>query len=100
MGARPEDYERTAPQHSYIHVDDFAGPKELAEYLRELDADDDKYNAYFRWKGTGEFVNTKFMCRVCAMLHDEVATSAQARREHANVVSILGFRKRCLYYAL
>ena len=30
MGARPEDYARLAPPHSYIHVDDFESPKELA----------------------------------------------------------------------
>ena len=26
------------------------------------------------FQGLGEFVNTKFFCRVCAMLHDDVAT--------------------------
>ena len=89
MGASPEDYRRSAPEHSFIHVDEFAGPKELAKYLHELNTDDKKYNAYFRWKGTGEFINTKFMCRVCALLHDGVATSAQARGKHAGVVSDL-----------
>ena len=50
MGARPEDYERSAPFHSYIHVDDFEGPEELAQYLHKLDQDDDLYNEYFQWK--------------------------------------------------
>ena len=48
MGARPEDYARGAPAHSYIHVDEFKGPKELAEYLHQLDKDDEKYNEYFQ----------------------------------------------------
>ena len=48
MGARYEDYERSAPYKSFIHVDQFAGPKELAAYLHELDKDDDKYNEYFK----------------------------------------------------
>lgn len=69
MGARPEDYERSAPEGSYIHVDEFAGPAELAAYLHRLDQDDRAYNAYFRWKGTGEFINTYFWCRLCAMMH-------------------------------
>ncbi|GFX35899.1 glycoprotein 3-alpha-L-fucosyltransferase A [Trichonephila clavipes] len=69
MGGRPEDYARAAPPHSYIHVDDFASPKELAEYLAILDKNDTLYNEYFRWKGTGEFINTYFWCRMCAMLH-------------------------------
>ena len=46
--SRPEDYEKVAPKKSYIHVDEFKGPKELAEYLHELDQDDDKYNQYFQ----------------------------------------------------
>jgi len=69
MGAAREDYRNVAPPHSYIHVDDFASPRQLAAYLRKLDADDALYNDYFRWKGTGHFINTKFWCRVCAMAH-------------------------------
>ncbi|XP_026844829.1 glycoprotein 3-alpha-L-fucosyltransferase A-like [Drosophila persimilis] len=71
MGARPGDYKELAPLNSYIHVDDFASPKELADYLKVLDDDDDLYNSFFQWKGTGEFINTHFWCRVCAMLHNE-----------------------------
>ena len=69
MGARREDYEAMAPPHSFIHVDDFESPRELAAYLYRLDLDDDLYNSYFRWKGTGSFLNTKFWCRLCAMTH-------------------------------
>lgn len=71
MGARPEDYEVSAPRRSYIHVDEFASPKELAEYLHILDKDDELYNSYFKWKGTGEFINTYYWCRVCSTLHNE-----------------------------
>jgi len=70
MGARKEDYEKRSPHKSFIHVDDFAGPAELAEYLKKVDSDDELYNSYFKWKGTGEMINTKFFCRMCAMLHD------------------------------
>ena len=69
MGARPEDYEKVAPPRSYIHVDDFESPKHLAEYLHKLDQNDDLYNEYFLWKGTGEFINTKFWCRLCSMVN-------------------------------
>uniref|UniRef100_A0A8D8SEM5 Fucosyltransferase n=1 Tax=Cacopsylla melanoneura TaxID=428564 RepID=A0A8D8SEM5_9HEMI len=72
MGARPEDYKKAAPINSYIHVDDFPSAKHLAEYLNKLDANDTLYNQYFRWKGTGEFVNTFFWCRLCAMVHDSI----------------------------
>lgn len=70
MGAAPEDYARAAPPKSYIHVDEFESPKELADYLHKLDKDDDLYNEYFRWKGTGGIGNTFFWCRICSMLHE------------------------------
>ncbi|VEN34890.1 unnamed protein product [Callosobruchus maculatus] len=76
MGARPEDYQRSAPEGSYIHVDEFASPAELAAYLHRLDKDPVLYNSYFKWKGTGEFINTYFWCRLCAMMH------APLRRRH------------------
>lgn len=70
MGAAPEDYQRAAPPHSFIHVDDFESPKELAEYLLKLDKDDTLYNSYFAWKGTGDIINTFFWCRMCALAND------------------------------
>lgn len=77
LGARREDYERQAPHGSYIFFEDFDSPKALAEYLHKLDKDDDLYNAYFKWKGTGEVLNMwdLLLCRVCAMLHDDYSTS-------------------------
>lgn len=84
MGARPEDYVQAAPYRSYIHVDEFASAKELAEYLTVLDQNDELYNSYFRWKGTGEFINTFFWCRVCAMLHDEVSVTRGKWYEDVN----------------
>ncbi|XP_029656706.1 glycoprotein 3-alpha-L-fucosyltransferase A-like [Octopus sinensis] len=69
MGAHPDEYREVAPENSYIHYEDFKSPKELADYLHELDKNDTLYNEYFKWKGTGEFIDTKFWCRVCAMLH-------------------------------
>ncbi|CAG9768581.1 unnamed protein product [Ceutorhynchus assimilis] len=80
MGARPEDYQKSAPEGSYIHVDEFSGPEELAAYLHRLDNDNTLYNSYFKWKGTGEFINTYFWCRLCAMLH-----SPQVPRHYEDV---------------
>ncbi|XP_031636140.1 glycoprotein 3-alpha-L-fucosyltransferase A-like [Contarinia nasturtii] len=73
LGARREDYERQLPLNSFIYVEDFATVKDLADYLHKVDQDDDLYNSYFQWKGTGELLE-KFehlWCRVCALLHDE-----------------------------
>ena len=48
MGARLEEYTQVSPYKSFLHVDQFAGPRELAEYLLELDKDDQAYNQYFK----------------------------------------------------
>ena len=74
MGAHPDEYKKIAPANSFIHVDDFDTPKQLAAYLNLLDQFDDLYNSYFQWKGTGEFIKNYFFCRLCALLH--------SRREH------------------
>ena len=43
--------ERLAPaKDCYIDVRDFSGPRELAERLLELDADDEEYRKFFEWK--------------------------------------------------
>lgn len=84
MGARPEDYARLAPPMSYIHVDDFESPKHLAEYLHKVDADDHLFNSYFRWRGTGEFIDTKFWCRLCALIHEAHRTKRHVTFNNVN----------------
>ena len=69
LGAMKEDYIRAAPPQSFIHVDDFESPGHLAEYLHLLSNNHTLYNEYFKWKSLGRFVNTKFWCRLCAMLY-------------------------------
>jgi Glycosyltransferase family 10 (fucosyltransferase) C-term len=73
MGARKSQYEQVAPPHSFIHVDDFRSPRDLASYLLQVNASDRMYNEYMAWKSpeTGRFVDTRFWCRLCAMAHDD-----------------------------
>jgi len=68
MGADRAYYEKVSPPHSFIHTDDFENVRQLADYLQYLDRNDTAYNEYFRWKGEGQFINTKFWCRLCAMV--------------------------------
>ena len=85
MGAHLKDYERVAPHKSFIHVDDFEeGPKQLADYLKKLEEDDDMYNEYFKWKGTGEMINTKYFCRLCALMHEPSITKMVSRSHTEN----------------
>ncbi|XP_068106802.1 3-galactosyl-N-acetylglucosaminide 4-alpha-L-fucosyltransferase FUT3-like [Hyperolius riggenbachi] len=50
LGTSRKNYERFLPGDAFIHVDDFPSAKDLADYLFELDKDDEKYNKYFNWR--------------------------------------------------
>ncbi|XP_040265493.1 3-galactosyl-N-acetylglucosaminide 4-alpha-L-fucosyltransferase FUT3-like isoform X2 [Bufo bufo] len=50
LGAPRKNYERFIPPDSFIHVDDFSSPKELALFLLELDKDNARYKQYFKWR--------------------------------------------------
>ena len=39
-----------APEHSYIHAEDFATPADLVEYLDYLDNNDTAYLEYHAWR--------------------------------------------------
>lgn len=63
--------------HCYINARDFAGPRELAEYLKELNADEARYADYLAWKEKPfrprfvELVESQrgdFRCRLCRKL--------------------------------
>ena len=68
-GADPSEYLTATPPHSYVHVRDFKDLRTLAAYLHILDRNNSLYTECFRWKRSGEFINTFFWCRLCAMLH-------------------------------
>ena len=46
-------------EKAVIMVQDFRSPKELAEYLTELNANDTKYDEYLKHRFTGKFSNPK-----------------------------------------
>ena len=70
MGARKRHYKARAPPHSFIHVIDFDGPRQLANYLQLLAKNDTLYNEYFRWRMTEwKDVSLQYWCRLCALLH-------------------------------
>ena len=85
MGGRKEDYLAVTPPGSFIHIEDFENVRELAEYLHQLSENKELYNQYFRWKGTGHFINTKFWCRVCAMLHAVIGSGVRKRGNRREV---------------
>lgn len=49
MGA-PNADDFAPGNHCFVNAADFSGPKELAEFLLELNEDDEAYNAYHAWR--------------------------------------------------
>ena len=79
------DYGQIAPPHSYIDARKFE-PKQLAEYLKMLDANDTLYNEYFWWKdyytveaGIGQMARHGF-CNLCKKLHEDQHNKSYRRR--------------------
>ncbi|XP_055079805.1 4-galactosyl-N-acetylglucosaminide 3-alpha-L-fucosyltransferase 9-like isoform X2 [Periophthalmus magnuspinnatus] len=72
LGPPRENYEAHAPAESFIHVDDFASPKELAERLQHLHLHPDQYMDYFEWRNSFKAVSGIFgleqVCRTCHYL--------------------------------
>lgn len=69
------NYSAIAPQHSYINALDFT-PRQLAEYLWKIDANDTLYAEYFWWKPfyrvkNLQQTNAKVFCQLCAALHNQ-----------------------------
>ncbi|XP_015251736.1 PREDICTED: alpha-(1,3)-fucosyltransferase 7-like isoform X1 [Cyprinodon variegatus] len=50
LGPPISDYKAVAPDHSFIHVDDFASVQELGKHLQRLAKDRKRYEEYFKWK--------------------------------------------------
>ena len=68
MGAY--NYSELLPPNSYIDINDFASPKELANYLIKLDKNDTLYNQYFFWKSKYKIVqHPPLQCNVCEYLN-------------------------------
>ena len=53
------NYEKFAPQNSYIDVNNFQSPLKLAEYLKYLDENDDEFRKYFEWIHDYQFYEKK-----------------------------------------
>jgi hypothetical protein len=56
MGPTRENYEQFFPAGSFIHVNDFTNAKALADFLFQLDKNDEMYISYFTWR---RYLNAK-----------------------------------------
>uniref|UniRef100_A0A5S6QVX2 Fucosyltransferase n=1 Tax=Trichuris muris TaxID=70415 RepID=A0A5S6QVX2_TRIMR len=69
-------YEAVGPNNSFIAADDFDGPKKLADYLKQLDKDDNEYLKYFEWMNNTEDFDqtlryTNGFCKLCRKLRQQ-----------------------------
>jgi hypothetical protein len=76
MGALENDYERIAPKHSYIHVNQYKTPEDLAKYLNYLINNPKEYLIYHQWREhTGIDVSSprrwmNLLCPLCQMAYE------------------------------
>ena len=64
------NYSELLPPKSYIDVQDYTSPKELADYLKMLNKNDTLYNEYLQWKGRYDIVeHPSRACNVCEYLN-------------------------------
>ncbi|GAB6028781.1 hypothetical protein CHUAL_004596 [Chamberlinius hualienensis] len=63
------NYSAIAPPNSVINVKDFNSPKHLADYILQLNASDELYLKYFRWRQQYELTEPKPFCELCRKIH-------------------------------
>ena len=88
MGARLEDYTALAPPNSFIHVDQFSGPAELAAHLHLLGRDHDSYNAHLAWVDQGSIADTKATYSYCNRLLAGRVGSVSLWQRSAELLSV------------
>uniref|UniRef100_A0A8D0GB03 Fucosyltransferase n=1 Tax=Sphenodon punctatus TaxID=8508 RepID=A0A8D0GB03_SPHPU len=87
LGPERSNYEFFIPPDSFIHVDDFTSPRQLAVYLKYLDKNKTKYKRYFTWRKKYDINLPSFWdehyCRVCEV----VRTAGEQHKTIHNLAS-------------
>ncbi|KAK7077268.1 Fucosyltransferase, N-terminal [Halocaridina rubra] len=77
MGAPAPYYKKLLPPDSFIHINDFPSPAELAIYLKSVAADEGRYMSYHTWRFKYKVLNEHgyfktdifHYCRICEALN-------------------------------
>ncbi|CAF5010339.1 unnamed protein product [Rotaria sp. Silwood1] len=80
MGANENDYKLIAPKQSYIHINNYKTPEDLAKYLNYLINNSEKYLQYLQWREY-TIIESKFpttwmnlLCPLCQMAYETQVT--------------------------
>ena len=70
------NYTNILPPGSYINVQDFNGPRALANHLVYLSKTPEKYQEYFKWKNQyaitdRDYERAQGFCKLCKILHND-----------------------------
>lgn len=90
------NYSRIAPPHSFIDARQYE-PKELADYLLLLNANDTLYDQYFWWKSHYiveadiEQMARRAFCNLCEKLHND-----RTFRTHTNLTAVWKNKEGCI----
>lgn len=98
MGASKSSYKKLLPPNSYINIDDFARPVDLAEYLLYINKTDQFY-MYYEWKPYydvlnehGYFQTESFhYCRACEALN----YNDKKTKVYVNITNFWSVKKDC-----
>lgn len=98
MGASKKSYRKLLPPNSYIDVDDFARPIDLAEYLLYINKTE-QLDSFYEWKRYFEVLNEHgyfqtesfHYCRACEALNYNDKDS----KVYANITDFWSVQKNC-----
>ncbi|XP_062983810.1 alpha-(1,3)-fucosyltransferase 4 [Elgaria multicarinata webbii] len=87
LGPSRSNYELFVPSDSFIHIDDFSSPKQLALYLKFLDKNKSSYRRYFAWRKRYDVQVTSFWDEHCCRVCDVVKTAGKQFKTIQNLAN-------------
>uniref|UniRef100_A0AAV2JFK9 Fucosyltransferase n=1 Tax=Knipowitschia caucasica TaxID=637954 RepID=A0AAV2JFK9_KNICA len=85
LGPPRDNYEKQIPADAFIHINDFANPKELAERLHYLDKHPEEYRDYFRWRAQYEAKLSGFGKEHASLLDEAVDQGTRHQGEQRGI---------------
>ncbi|XP_062830623.1 alpha-(1,3)-fucosyltransferase 4 [Anolis carolinensis] len=87
LGPPRSNYELFAPSDSFIHVEDFSDPRQLAVYLKFLDKNKSRYRKYFAWRKHYDVQVTSFWDEHCCKVCNTVRTAGKQHKTIQNLAN-------------